>query len=404
VISLEEAQARVLAGCTALPVVRLPLDQALGHVLAEEIIADVMLPPFANSAMDGYAVRAADVAQAGESTPARLRVLGTLAAGHASPVVVGPGQALRIMTGAIFPEGADAVAIVETTSTEGDEVLVRAPAPPGVHVRGAGDDISAGQTLFQPGELLGAGHLGVLASLGREHVSVHRSPRVAVMSTGDELVEGKGPLGPGQIRDSNRHSLLALVRGEGFEAIDLGIVADDEGRIKEAVIDGLAGADALITSGGVSMGSFDYIKTVLGRLGRMDWMQVAIRPARPLAFGVIDSKPVFGLPGNPVSSIVSFELFARPGLRKMMGLTGSQLHRPRRRAIADEDLRGASDGRVHFARVIASQGADLQLHIRSSGGQGSHMLWAMARANALAVLPDQAGVDAGQPAEILLFD
>jgi molybdenum cofactor synthesis domain-containing protein len=219
------------------------------------------------------------------------------------------------------------------------------------------------------------------------------------MSTGDELVEGPQPLQPGQIRDSNRITLLSLVAEAGFDALDLGLIRDDEQAIREALERGVEQADAVITSGGVSMGDFDFVKSVLTELGDFNWMQVAIRPAKPLAFGVMSGTPVFGLPGNPVSSMVSFELFARPALRRMMGRLDAE--RPHLFAIADEPLLREPDGKVHFQRVIVSQQSDGAWHARSAGGQGSHQLVAMATANGLAILPDGNGADAGSSVRVI---
>ncbi|MBA2626107.1 MAG: molybdopterin molybdotransferase MoeA [Acidimicrobiia bacterium] len=232
---------------------------------------------------------------------------------------------------------------------------------------------------------------------------IYRRARVGVLSTGDELVEGGGPLAPGQVRDSNRPALLALLRSSGCEAVDLGLVGDDEGAIEAALGRGVEDCDAVLTSGGVSMGEVDLVKVVLDRLGDMTWMQVAVRPAKPLAFGVVAGTPVFGLPGNPVSSMVSFELFARPGLRQMMGHGAGHLDRPRVPAVAEEDLRRRPDGKVHLVRVVTAMGADGRYRVRSAGGQGSHQLSAMAAADALAVLPDGDGVAAGEVVETMLL-
>jgi molybdenum cofactor synthesis domain-containing protein len=318
---------------------------------------------------------------------------------------VGPGEALRIMTGAVFPTGADAVAIVEVTSPadEGTSVLIREPATAGQHIRPAGEDIAAGQEVFPVGTVLGPGHLGVLASIGVEKVAVYGRARVGVLSTGDELVDGSGALQPGQIRDSNRHTLLALVQQSGFEPVDLGLVGDDEDAIRGAIKRGVAACDALLTSGGVSMGEFDYVKKILDELGEMQWMQVAIRPAKPLAFGLVGGKPVFGLPGNPVSSMVSFELFARPALRRMMGFAHTALDRPKVMAQADEALPRRPDGKLHLARVIVHWGVDNRYHVRFSGGQASNLLRSMALANGLALIPDGEGVPVGGEAEVLLL-
>jgi molybdenum cofactor synthesis domain-containing protein len=225
-----------------------------------------------------------------------------------------------------------------------------------------------------------------------EKVEVFRRARVGVLSTGDELVQGSAPLQPGQIRDSNRLTLLSLCRQSGFDAVDLGVARDDEDEIRGAVARAVASCDAMITTGGVSMGAFDLVKKVLDDMGDMTWMQVAVRPAKPLAFGVVDGTPVFGLPGNPVSAMVSFELFARPALRQMMGFTGAGRERLRVLGVADEAMPRRPDGKLHLNRVVAAPGDDGRFHARSAGGQESHMLRAMARANALALVPDGDGI------------
>lgn len=401
-IPLDDAKARVYRDCHPLPVTEVALADADGLVLAEAVASQEDIPPFANTAMDGFAVQAADTAGATDDAPARLSIAGTIAAGAVASRPLGPGEAMRIMTGAPLPEGADAVIMVELTTVDGDDVLARAEVPVGNHVRHAGDDVKAGIEVLPAGSPLSAGHLGVLASLGRQRVKVHRRPRVGVLSTGDELIEGPQPLEPGQIRDSNRHTLLALVRRAGCEAVDLGLVRDDEALIEEALRGAASSCDAVITSGGVSMGDFDYVKAVLSRIAEMDWMQVAIKPAKPLAFGTLDGVPVFGLPGNPVSSMVSFELFARPGLRRMMG--HPQPQRQTFHAVAVEGLTRRPDGKTHFARVRARMGSDGRLELRSAGGQGSHQLTAMADADALALLPDGDGPEPGDEVEVILLD
>jgi len=344
-----------------------------------------------------------DVAGASPTQPAELKVIGTLAAGQAPRAPVGPGEALRIMTGAPFPAGADAVAIVETTSTDGGDVLVRAPASAGVHVRPAGEDIEVGQEVFAAGEVLGPGHIGVLCSIGSEKVTVVPAPVVGVLSTGDELVEGATALLPGQIRDSNRYTLMSLLRRDGFPVVDLGIARDDEADIERAVMEGVARCDAVLTSGGVSMGDFDYVKAVLDRIGRMHWMQVAIRPAKPFAFGVVGTTPVFGLPGNPVSSMVSYEVLARPGLRRMAGYREDDLVRAAVQAVADSKLGAGRDGRTTFVRVRSIFGPDGRVHVSSTGGQGSHQLHAMALADALAVLPPERDATPGDEIDLIFL-
>jgi molybdopterin molybdotransferase len=397
-ISIEEARKVILDCCPALAPASLPLMEALGCVTAGVVVAGHDVPSFANSAMDGFAVRAADTAGA----PVTLEVVGTAAAGSAPGVEVGPGQAVRIMTGAILPAGADAIVMVERTAPAGAGfVTIEVAASAGDHVRHPGEDITAGQTLFEPGIELGPGHLGVLASVGAESVDVTPKARVGVLSTGDELTSAPGDLRPGQIRDSNRPTLLALVARAGCVPVDLGSAPDDEAAITAVIERGVAQCDAILSSGGVSVGDFDYVKVVLDRLGDMHWWQVAVKPAKPLAFGTVRGTPVFGLPGNPVSSMVSFELFARPALRQMMG--HGELFRPALPAVADEALRRHPDGKVHFVRVVATTDDDGRLHVRSSGGQGSHLLRAMALANALAVLPDGAGVDANATVKVMLL-
>lgn len=402
-ISLESARSYVLSGCAPLAPASVPLQSALGCVAAESVVSGEPIPPFANTAMDGYAVRAASTAGA----PVELDVVGFVAAGSAGDVHVGDGQAVRIMTGAPMPPGADAVVMVERTVDLGGRVRIEVPVVEGQSVRPAGDDLPVGAAVVSVGDVLTPAHLGLLATVGRSSVSVVRRPRVGVVSTGDELVDGPAPLGPGQIRDSNRPTLCALVAQAGFEAVDLGTARDSEQAIEAAIRAGVASCDALITSGGVSMGDLDYVKVVLDRIGDMRWMQVEIKPAKPLAFGTVarpsgEAVPVFGLPGNPVSSAVSFELFARPGLRRLAGHADDALVRPAVRAVAGEPLGRSPDGKTHFVRVRADL-VDGRHVVRSAGGQGSHQLAGLAAANALAVLGDGDGVEAGAEVEVLLL-
>ncbi len=399
-IPLSEAQERVLAGCEVLAEAVVSVDHARGLVTTETVLAPELVPPFDNTAMDGFAVRSADVAEA----PVTLAIAGTIAAGAPPDVTVGAGQAARIMTGAVIPSGSDAVVMVELTETsaDGSTVTVAQSVPAGNHIRRAGEDLTVGQTVFESGEVLTPGHLGVLTSLGMYQVKVRPKARVGVMSTGDELVEGPQPLEVGQIRDSNRHTLLALLAEAGCEPVDLGSMADDEAEIAAGIRAGVEKCDALLTSGGVSMGDYDYVKKVLDEIGDMSWMQVAIKPAKPLAFGVVEGIPVFGLPGNPVSSMVSFELFARPGLRKMMGHRSGTWHRQPVMGRMAKPLRRRPDGKTHFARVRVDY-ADGEFLAGSAGGQGSHQLSAMAAADALAVLPDGEGLGAGDPVSLLIL-
>lgn len=400
-VPVEDVRAFVLAACPPGPVVAVPLAQALGAVAGAEVRAREPVPAFDNSAMDGFAVRAADVAAA----PTTLRVVGTQLAGPVVPLELGRGEAVRIMTGAAVPAGADAVVMVERTSPGADDgsVVIEAAVEPGTAVRRAGDDLRAGDVVVVPGTVLTPGRLGVLASVGAATVAVHRRPRVGVLSTGDELVDVDRPLEPGLVRDSNRPTLLALVETSGFEPVDLGRAPDDEEAIASAVGGAVERCDAVLSSGGVSMGDVDLVKVVLDRIGDMRWFQIAVKPAKPFAFGTVAGVPVFGLPGNPVSSMVSFELFARPALRRMAGFGDRDLERPRVRAVAGEDLRRQPDGKVHYLRVVTERRADGRWAVRSAGGQGSHQLAAMAAADGLAVLPDGEGVAGGGEVDVLLL-
>jgi molybdopterin molybdotransferase len=399
---LTEVQAEILAAVPRSGPSRVALGEALGAALAEPVVAGESVPPFANTAMDGYAVRAADTDGASESSPARLQVVGELPAGRAPTVAVGPGEAIRIMTGAPMPAGADAIVMVERTERSGEDVvLVQVPARLGDHVREAGGDVAAGATVFDPGTTLGPAHIGVLATLGFSEVTAYTRARVAVLSTGDELVEGPRALAPGEIRDSNRPMLLALLADAGCEPIDLGVARDDEALITRRLERGIERCDALLTSGGVSVGDYDYVKAALGRLGVLRWSQVAIRPAKPLAFGVVDGTPIFGLPGNPVSSLVSFELFARPALLQMAGHRA--IHRPEVGAIADEPMHRRPDGKLHLDRVRVRVDDRGRYRVARTGAQSSNALSGMAAADGLALLPDGGGVDAGDEVRVMLL-
>lgn len=405
---LGDAQASILAAVSTLEPITVAVSDALGLVLAAPVHAREAVPPFANTAMDGYAVRSADTTDAGPEAPARLRVVGELPAGHAPEVAVGAGEAIRIMTGAPIPDGADAVVMVERTArVDGadDLVDVQVAVEPGNHLRAAGGDLTVGQLVFDTGTILRAAHIGVLASVGAATVEVTRRPRVGVLSTGDELVPlvpGAAPaaLAPGQIRDSNRPMLLDLVREAGLEAVDLGVTRDDEDRIVAVLEDAFDRCDAVLTSGGVSVGDYDFVKAALDRFGVLEWRQVAIKPAKPLAFGVVRGVPVFGLPGNPVSSLVSFEMFARPALLRMGGHIAC--HRPEVAATALEDLRRRPDGKLHLDRVLV-RWVDDGYVVDRTGDQASNVLSATALANGLVLLPDGDGVAAGEAVRVMLL-
>jgi len=397
VIPLDVAQSEILDAVT--PLAPRPFERRLarGLVLAEDIVAREPVPPFANTGMDGYAVRAAD-------TPGSLRVIGELPAGRAPTIAVGPGEAIRIMTGAPMPEGADAVVMVERTRPDGDGAVIVEMARPGDHVRLAGGDVEAGALVFPRGTRLTPAHLGVLASLDVSEVSCRPRPRVAVVSTGDELV-ASGTLAPGRIRDSNRPMLLALVEELGCEAIDGGMVGDDERAITAAVEHAADTCDVLLTSGAVSVGDYDYVKLVLERVakergGRSLRAQVAIKPAKPLAFAMLGPVPAFGLPGNPVSSRVSFELFARPALRKLAGRADVNAEPVRATAVAA--MRRKPDEKLHLDRVRVWVD-DGRYMCERAGAQASNVLSGMADANGLVLLDDGEGVDAGAEVRVLLL-
>lgn len=416
-IPRSEALQFVLDTVTRLETVEVPVNEAAGLVLAEDVTAGSDVPPFANSAMDGIAVRAAQTAAG-----AAFRLVGTVAAGDTGDLSVGPGEAARIMTGAPVPAGADAVVMVEwcrfADGPDGERATIERGVEVGANIRPVGDDLSAGAVVMSAGTVVSPGGVALLRTAGRSRVRVVRRPLVGVMSTGDELIEPPAPLERGQIYDSNRAAIIGLVRDNGFDAVDLGCVRDDEAAIEAALRDGASRCDAVVSTGGVSMGDFDFVKAVLARIADMRWMQIAIKPAKPFAFGTLRVEadpgraddgagnpapgaravPIFGLPGNPISSMVSFELFALAGLRAMAGW--AEVERPTLRAVAAEPFRRRPDGKEHFPRIVVGVGLDGRLHARSAGGQGSHQLAAMAFANAVAVLPDGEGVAAGDPIDV----
>jgi molybdopterin molybdotransferase len=403
-IPVSEARQFVLSACGVLTPGRMGVSDASGHVLAEAIRAAEAVPPFANSSMDGYAVRAADTAHA----PARLRVVDTVLAGDNAQTFVSAGESARIMTGAPLPPGTDAVCMIERTHVEADGsiVIVEESVQPGTFVRKAGSDIQVGDEVFPAGTHLGPAHVGVLSSIGVEQLLAYPSPIVGVLSTGDELITSVGTMAPGKIRDANRPALLAQLQADGFGTVDLGVAGDDEEALTGLLEEAGSRCDGIVSSGGVSVGDRDLMKAVLKDLSgpTMRSMQVAIKPAKPFAFGVLKETgtPVFGLAGNPVSALVSYELFVRPALRSMAGCT--VLDRPRLAGIADVDLPRSRDGKLHLVRVVAHTGIDGVLVVRLAGGQESHMLRVMAQSNALALLPDGEGVRAGEHVQILLLD
>lgn len=398
VTPLVDAQALVLAACRALAPIDVARRDAGGLVLAADVVASEASPPFDNTAVDGYAVHADDLATA----PVELRVVGEIAAGAASDRRLHRGEAIRVMTGAPLPAGADAVVMVEDSERLGDaRVRLHRRVGVGAAVRRAGDDVRVGDTVFTAGTQIRPSVEAVLAGVNAQVVRVHPRVRVAVLSTGDELVDDGSPLGPGQIRESNKTMLAGMLAEAGCIVVDHGVVRDDEAELERVLRAAARECDAIVTSGGVSMGDFDVVKAVLGRIADMSWMQIAIKPAKPFAFGVFDRTPVFGLPGNPVSSLVSFELLARPALRAMMGHRHPA--RPTLLGVSDVELCREVDGKTHFVRVRGEFADDGRFHVRPVGAQGSHQLAATATADAMAVLADGDGVAAGGDVPVLLL-
>jgi molybdopterin molybdotransferase len=403
-IPLHEAQEKVLAGCAPLTPVLVAYTEMTGRVLDQDVVAVEDVPPFQNTAVDGYAVRAADT----EQVPVELVVVDTLAAGAEPKIAVNAGEAIRIMTGAPMPNGADAVVMVEDTERVGEtQVRISRSAKVRDGVRDAGSDVRAGETVFVRGTVLNAAGIGVLASVNARIVRAFPRARVALLSTGDELVVDGSPLRNGQIRESNLTMLHSMIAATGCEVINLGVVRDDEAELERVLREVTERCDAIVTSGGVSMGDFDVVKAVLSKIATMQWMQMAIKPAKPFAFGQLQSSdgrtiPIFGLPGNPVSSLISYELLARPAMRKMMGHTDN-LMRPAIRAVLDSPLKRKPDGKIHFMRVFGEFAEDGRLHVRDSGPQGSHQLASTAMANGLAHVPDGSGLQPGEHVSVYLL-
>ncbi|MEV6031464.1 gephyrin-like molybdotransferase Glp [Nonomuraea sp. NPDC052116] len=377
--SVDEHLAEILATVRPLAPLELELEQALGATLAEEVVSPVPLPPFDNSAMDGYAVRSADISD----VPVTLPVTDDVAAGSEELRAVGPGHAIRIMTGAPMPAGADAVVPVEWTDGGTVTVQISRPVSAGNAIRLAGEDVQAGEVVLKPGTVIGPSQLGIIAGVGRRRVWARPRPRVVVISTGAELVEPGGPLAPGQIWDSNSFTLTAAVREAGGEGFRAGSVGDDPRVLLDRLDTHLMRADAIITSGGVSMGAYEPVKEALSPLGTVRFEKVAMQPGMPQGFGVLgeDQVPIFALPGNPVSSYVSFMLFVRPALDKMRGLPADMPQSVTARLT--RPVRSPAGRRSFLRGVLAADGTVSPVH-----GQGSHQLAALASANALIVVAE----------------
>jgi molybdopterin molybdotransferase len=404
VISVEEALARVLERVSILPAERIPLTGALHRTLAEDICAPRDIPPWPNSSMDGYAVRTDDTLAATAAIPVRLVVAGRVAAGGMPERPLGPGEAFRIFTGAPVPDGADAVVAQEEVTVADGMLEVSRAVRPGDCVRPRGEDMRAGDRVLGPGQVIGPAEVGALATMGRNQVRVIRRPRVGILSTGDELVDLGGAIGPGQIPNSNTYSLMAQVQDAGGEPVSLGVAADRLDDIEERLRWGL-GCDVLLSSAGVSVGEHDVVKRALERLGAEQhlWL-VNMRPGKPVAFATIPvrgapSLPAFGLPGNPVSAMVTFELFVRPALLKMLG--HQRLERPRvvARALAPIENPGRRRGYLRVTLTPEERGWGARL----TGDQGSGILRSMVAADGLAVVPGDTTIPPGGDVAVIVL-
>ena len=400
-ISVEDALNTILPHINILGTERVGIQDSLGAVLSEDITAPFNVPPLDNSAMDGYAVKAEDLKGVSEKNPVKLKVSGELPAGYRSKDSLKKGEALRIMTGAPVPEGSDTVVMQEDTRRDNDSVEIFKEISIGTNIRKAGEDIAAGQVLFKKGTRIRPAHIGTLASIKRAGVSVYQRPRVAILSTGDELVDIDGDLSDGKIVSSNTYSLFSLVAENGGIPVNLGIGRDTKEALKEKFIEGLH-SDIILSSGGVSVGDYDFVKDVLQELGlEMKFWKVSMRPGQPLAFGMIEGKPAFGLPGNPVSVMVSFEQFVRPAIRKMMGY--KNIFRPLINGIVKETVK-IRKGKKHFIRCVISI-ENGKYMVSTTGAQGSGMLTSMAAANGLMVVPeDRDCVEPGDVVKVQVLD
>ena len=387
-LTVPQASERILADIRTLAVERVPLLDALGRVLATEIVSPITLPPWTNSAMDGYAVRAADLDAITPGRPLRLPVAETVVAGGFASRALRPGEAIRIMTGAPLPEGADTVVRVEDTDAGTSQVEIRDARDARRNIRPRGEDLHEGDIVLSRGATLGAAQIGVLASVGAGAVDVFRRPRVAIIGSGDELVDldrFHEALAGRKIVSSNSYTLHALVRAAGGEPVNLGVAADTPEALR-VLLDRTAGCDLIITSAGVSVGELDYTRVALEQLGAdMRFWKVRMRPGAPLGFGILRGIPWLGLPGNPVSAMVTFELFARPAIRKMLGHE-RLFRRPVDVTLEEPVVIGAR--LMHFLRAIVTPHEDGRLGARLTGPQGSGILTSMARANALLVVPE----------------
>ena len=399
-LSVDQAREKVLSQIHPLAPLQLPLTEAYGCVAAEEVVAERDLPEFASSAMDGFAVRASDVAGATPLAPVELKIVGRAMIGRRPDATVGGGEAIRIATGAPIPAGADTIVPIENAEPLGETVRLFDGPPPSRHVRPAGEDVKEGTVLVPAGKRLGAPELGLLANAGFPHPLVHPRPRVIVLSTGDELIPPTDTPSFGQVRDSNAYTIFAALRDLGAMPVLAGIVHDDVEALRETVLNYVIQADAFVSSGGVSVGERDVVKAAFFKRGELDFFKVAMQPGMPQGFGHIEGKPYFGLPGNPVSVFVSLEVFIRPALLKMMGR--SNLFRPEVTATLTDDVSGPR-GKLQFARVLVER-TDEGWTARPTGARGSNLISTVARANGLAMIPvGTETAPAGSQVKVMVF-
>jgi molybdopterin molybdotransferase len=401
--SVEEHLQSVLAGVEPLSALDVTLVDARGCVLAEDVTAPWPLPPFDNAATDGYAVKAADLLTASDGKPVVMRVIDDVPAGYRASVVLREGTAIRINAGAPLPEGAEAIVPLEWTDAGMPEVRITRAIARGANVRRRGDDVGLGEVVATEGTVLGPRDIALLAAVGRGRVSVHPQPRVVIISTGSELVEPGSPLTPGLVADSNGVTIAAAVQEAGAIAYRVGPLPDDATTLLATLEDQLVRADLVVTTGGVSAGAYDTVKAVLSRLGTVEFTTVAMQPGMPQGHGVMgpEDTPIFTLPGNPVSAYVSFEVFVRPVIRRMLG--HQSIYRPVVRAVLVDPL-VSPRGKRQFARGHLAV-EDGRYVVRPAGGQGSHMLGALAKANALVVIPeDVTEVKPGTAVAVLRLD
>jgi molybdopterin molybdotransferase len=401
--SVDEHLADVLRGVGLLPALDLQLLDAHGCALVDDVIAPVDLPSFDNSAMDGYVVRLDDVAHATADSPVVLPVVGDIPAGDTKARMIAPGMCARIMTGAAVPAGADAVIPVEWTDGGIATVKISRAPERGQHIRRRAGDVKAGETILKSGTVLGAPHVGLLAAVGKDRVTVRPRPRLVVLSTGSELVDPGGSIAAGQVYDANSHTLAAAAVEAGAIAYRVGIVPDDPARLRDTIEDQLIRADVLITSGGVSVGAYDVVKEVLSGIGAVTFDRVAMQPGMPQGFGTIgpDDTPIFTLPGNPVSAYIGFEIFVRPVIRTMLGR--EPIHRPVVRATCTEAL-DSPEGKRQYARGWLDTAGESST-VRPVGGPGSHLMGDLAQANGLIIVPeDVTHVSAGEEVDVLVLE